>query len=122
MAREVGTEGILGGQAEVKGVSGTWRDLTESVNFMASNLTDQVRSIAQVSTAVADGDLSQKISVEAKGEVAALADTINRWSTGCARSRPRSRAWRARSEPRASWAARPRWRTCPARGAGSRRT
>ena len=78
VAREVGTEGILGGQAEVKGVSGTWRDLTESVNFMASNLTDQVRSIATVSTAVADGDLSQKIAVEAKGEVAALADTINK--------------------------------------------
>src|SRR3712207_4961354 len=76
VAREVGTEGKLGGQAEVKGVSGTWRDLTENVNGMASNLTDQVRSIAQVSTAVADGDLSQKISVEAKGEVAALADTI----------------------------------------------
>jgi HAMP domain-containing protein len=78
VAREVGTEGKLGGQAEVKGVSGTWRDLTESVNFMASNLTDQVRSIAQVSTAVAEGDLSQKIAVEAKGEVAALADTINK--------------------------------------------
>src|SRR3989440_111772 len=61
VAREVGTEGKLGGQAEVEGVSGTWRDLTESVNFMASNLTDQVRSIAQVATAVADGDLSQKI-------------------------------------------------------------
>jgi len=78
VAREVGTEGKLGGQAEVKGVSGTWRDLTENVNFMASNLTDQVRSIAQVSTAVADGDLSQKITVEAMGEVAALADTINK--------------------------------------------
>src|SRR3712207_2564463 len=78
VAREVGTEGILGGQAEVKGVSGTWRDLTESANFMASNLTDQVRSIATVSTAVADGDLSQKIAVEAKGEAAALADTINK--------------------------------------------
>ncbi len=78
VAREVGTEGILGGQAEVKGVSGTWRDLTQNVNFMASNLTDQVRSIAQVSTAVAEGDLSQKIAVEAKGEVAALADTINK--------------------------------------------
>jgi HAMP domain-containing protein len=77
VAREVGTEGKLGGQAEVEGVSGTWRDLTESVNFMASNLTDQVRSIAQVATAVADGDLSQKIAVEAKGEVATLADTIN---------------------------------------------
>jgi len=77
VAREVGTEGKLGGQAEVEGVSGTWRDLTENVNLMASNLTDQVRSIAQVATAVADGDLSQKITVEAKGEVAALADTIN---------------------------------------------
>src|SRR4051812_44975192 len=75
VAREVGTEGKLGGQAEVKGVSGTWRDLTENVNFMASNLTDQVRSIAEVSTAVAEGDLSQKITVEAKGEVAQLADT-----------------------------------------------
>ncbi|HEX8120487.1 MAG TPA: HAMP domain-containing protein, partial [Solirubrobacteraceae bacterium] len=78
VAREVGTEGVLGGQADVKGVSGTWRDLTESVNGMASNLTDQVRSIANVTTAVADGDLSQKVTVEARGEVAALADTINR--------------------------------------------
>ena len=77
VAREVGTDGKLGGQAEVKGVSGTWRGLTESVNFMANNLTDQVRNIAQVTTAVAQGDLSQKITVEAKGEVAALADTIN---------------------------------------------
>ncbi|MEX2252708.1 MAG: HAMP domain-containing protein [Thermoleophilaceae bacterium] len=77
VAREVGTEGKLGGQAEVKGVSGTWRDLTENVNFMAGNLTDQVRGIADVTTAVANGDLSQKITVEAKGEVAALADTIN---------------------------------------------
>src|SRR5204862_527271 len=76
-AREVGTEGRLGGQAEVKGVSGTWRDLTESVNVMASNLTDQVRNISQVSQAVARGDLSQKITVEAKGEVAELAETIN---------------------------------------------
>ena len=78
VAREVGTEGKLGGQAEVRGVSGTWRDLTENVNGMAANLTNQVRSIAEVTTAVADGDLSQKITVEAKGEVAALADTINR--------------------------------------------
>src|SRR4051794_23683714 len=77
VAREVGTEGKLGGQAEVKGVSGTWRDLTESVNFMASNLTDQVRNISQVSKAVARGDLSQKITVEAKGEVAELAEVIN---------------------------------------------
>ena len=78
VAREVGTEGRLGGQAQVEGVSGTWKDLTESVNSMAGNLTDQVRNIAQVTTAVAHGDLSQKISVEAKGEVAALAETINR--------------------------------------------
>jgi HAMP domain-containing protein/signal transduction histidine kinase/CheY-like chemotaxis protein len=77
VAREVGTEGRLGGQADVKGVSGTWRDLTDSVNFMASNLTSQVRGIAKVVTAVADGDLSQKFVVEAKGEIAALADTIN---------------------------------------------
>ncbi|MBW3614828.1 MAG: HAMP domain-containing protein, partial [Actinobacteria bacterium] len=77
VAREVGTEGILGGQAEVPGVAGTWKDLTDSVNFMASNLTSQVRNIAQVTTAVARGDLSQKITVNAKGEVAALADTIN---------------------------------------------
>src|SRR3954453_9589124 len=77
VAREVGTEGKLGGQARVKGVSGTWRDLTDSVNVMASNLTDQVRQIAAVTTAVAEGVLSQKVTVEAKGEVAALARTIN---------------------------------------------
>ena len=77
MAREVGTEGKLGGQAEVEGVAGTWKDLTDSVNFMAGNLTDQVRGIAKVVTAVANGDLKQKLTVEAKGEIAALADTIN---------------------------------------------
>src|SRR6059036_1968356 len=77
VAREVGTEGKLGGQAQVKGVSGTWRDLTDNVNSMAANLTSQVRNIAQVTTAVAQGDLSQKITVDAKGEVAALAQTIN---------------------------------------------
>jgi HAMP domain-containing protein/CheY-like chemotaxis protein/GAF domain-containing protein len=77
VAREVGTEGILGGQANVKGVSGTWKDLTDNVNFMATNLTTQVRGIARVVTAVADGDLNQKFTIEAKGEVAALADTIN---------------------------------------------
>lgn len=77
MARDVGTEGILGGQADVKGVSGTWRDLTDSVNFMAGNLTDQVRSIAQVATAVAQGDLSQKIVVTARGEILELKNTIN---------------------------------------------
>jgi HAMP domain-containing protein/signal transduction histidine kinase/ActR/RegA family two-component response regulator len=77
VAREVGTEGKLGGQADVRGVSGTWRDLTDNVNLMAANLTNQVRSIAEVSTAVAHGDLSRKITVSAKGEVAELADTIN---------------------------------------------
>jgi HAMP domain-containing protein/signal transduction histidine kinase/DNA-binding response OmpR family regulator len=77
VAREVGTEGKLGGQAQVKGVSGTWKDLTDNVNFMAGNLTGQVRGIAKVVTAVANGDLKQKLTVEAKGEIAALADTIN---------------------------------------------
>ena len=77
VAREVGTQGNLGGQAVVRGVSGTWEDLTDNVNVMASNLTAQVRSIAQVATAVARGDLSQQITVEAKGEVAALAQAIN---------------------------------------------
>ena len=77
VAREVGTEGKLGGQATVKGVSGTWKDLTDNVNFMATNLTTQVRGIAKVVSAVADGDLNQKFTIEAKGEVAALADTIN---------------------------------------------
>ncbi len=77
VAKEVGTEGKLGGQAEVKGVSGTWKDLTDNVNFMATNLTDQVRGIVKVVTAVANGDLNQKLQVEAKGEVAALAETIN---------------------------------------------
>src|SRR5216117_1032455 len=77
VAREVGTEGKLGGQAEVEGVSGTWKDLTDNVNFMASNLTTQVRGIVKVVTAVANGDLNQKFVLEAKGEVAALADTIN---------------------------------------------
>src|SRR5436190_22614108 len=77
VAREVGTEGKLGGQAEVKGVSGTWKDLTDNVNFMARNLTSQVRGIASVVTAVANGDLDRKLTLEAKGEIAALAETIN---------------------------------------------
>src|SRR5439155_240164 len=72
VAREVGTEGKLGGQADVRGVSGTWKDLTDNVNFMASNLTGQVRSIAEVTTAVAKGDLSKKISVDVKGEILEL--------------------------------------------------
>src|SRR5690606_12613276 len=77
VAREVGTEGKLGGQAEVKGVSGVWKDLTDNVNTMADNLTNQVRGIVKVVTAVANGDLRQRLTVESKGEVAALADTIS---------------------------------------------
>src|SRR5579871_5001919 len=77
VAREVGTEGKLGGQAQVKGVSGTWKDLTDNVNFMADNLTNQVRGIARVVTAVANGDLKRKLTLEAKGEIAELAETIN---------------------------------------------
>src|SRR5205807_2532751 len=72
VAREVGSEGILGGQARVEGVSGTWKDLTDSVNFMARNLTGQVRNIANVTTAVARGDLSKKITVDVKGEILEL--------------------------------------------------
>ncbi|WP_050507845.1 MULTISPECIES: HAMP domain-containing protein [Streptomyces] len=77
VAREVGTEGNLGGQAQVRGASGVWKDLTDNVNFMASNLTSQVRNIAQVTTAVADGDLSKKITVDARGEILELKDTVN---------------------------------------------
>src|SRR5438046_5370592 len=77
VAREVGIEGKLGGQADVKGVSGTWKDLTDNVNVLAGNLTDQVRNIAKVTTAVANGDLSQKITVSVKGEVLELKNTIN---------------------------------------------
>ena len=77
VAREVGTDGRLGGQANVLGVAGTWKDLTDSVNSMASNLTAQVRNIAEVSTAIASGDLSKKITVDVRGEIAELKDTIN---------------------------------------------
>src|SRR5207253_1639284 len=77
VAREVGTEGKLGGQANVKDVSGVWKDLTENVNVMANNLTEQVRGIVKVVTAVATGDLRQRLTVESKGEVAALGETIN---------------------------------------------
>ena len=77
VAKEVGTEGKLGGQADVKGVAGTWKDLTDNVNSMASNLTGQVRNIAEVTTAVANGDLSKKITVDVKGEILELKNTIN---------------------------------------------
>src|SRR5260370_36664184 len=78
LAREVGTEGKLGGQAKVQGVAGTWKDLTENVNLMAGNLTAQVRDIARVATAIANGDLAQKITVDVKGEILELKDVINK--------------------------------------------
>ncbi len=77
VAREVGTDGKLGGQAEVPGVAGTWKDLTDNVNFMASNLTGQVRNIAEVATAIANGDLSKKITVDVRGEILQLKETLN---------------------------------------------
>src|SRR5205814_1064236 len=77
VAREVGTDGKLGGQAQVPGVAGTWKDLTDNVNFMASNLTGQVRNIAEVATAIANGDLSKKITVDVRGEILQLKETLN---------------------------------------------
>src|SRR5207237_9309142 len=77
LAREVGTEGKLGGQADVKGVAGTWKDLTENVNLMAGNLTAQVRNIAEVTTAIANGDLSRKINVDVKSEILEVKNTMN---------------------------------------------
>jgi HAMP domain-containing protein len=119
VAREVGTEGKLGGQARVPGVGGTWKDLTDNVNAMAANLTGQVRNIAEVTTAVANGDLSKKITVDVKGEILELKNTVNtmvdqlnafatRWWTSSTPSLPKCRGWRARSAPRASSAARRR--------------
>ena len=100
VAREVGTEGQLGGQAEVKGVAGTWRDLTENVNCMAGNLTDQVRNIAQVTTAVANGDLSQKITVDARGEILELKETHQHDGRPALVVRRRGHARRARGRHR----------------------
>src|SRR4051794_36358541 len=77
VAKEVGTEGKLGGQAEVKGVAGTWKDLTDNVNFMASNLTDQLRDVSKVATAIANGDLTQKITVDVRGEILQMKNVIN---------------------------------------------
>src|SRR5256884_2434931 len=77
VAREVGTDGKLGGQAQVPGVAGTWKDLTDNVNWMGSNLTAQVRNIAQVASAIARGDLSRKITVDVRGEILELKNTIN---------------------------------------------
>ena len=85
VAREVGTEGKLGGQAIVPGVAGTWKDLTDNVNSMAGNLTGQVRNIAEVTTAVANGDLSRKITVDVRGEILQLKKPSTRWWTSCDR-------------------------------------
>src|SRR3546814_19173688 len=88
VAREVGTEGKLGGQAQVGGVAGTWKDLTDNVNAMATNLTGQVRNIAEVMAAIARGDLTRKLTVDAQGEIAALSDTIKIGRASC-----RERVW-----------------------------
>ena len=112
VAREVGTDGKLGGQAQVPGVAGTWKDLTDNVNSMASNLTAQVRNIAEVTTAVANGDLSRKITADAKGEILELKNTINTmvdqlngFAVGSHARGPRSRHRRQAGRP---------GRTCPA--------
>ena len=116
VAREVGTEGKLGGQAEVPGVAGTWKDLTDTVNVMAANLTEQVRGIVKVVTAVADGDLKQNLTVASKGEVAALAETINNMTDTLATFADQVTSVPARSASRAGWAARPTCRVRPAPG------
>ena len=109
VAREVGTEGKLGGQAQVRGVGGVWKDLTDNVNSMAANLTGQVRNIAEVTTAVARGDLSKKITVDVHGEILdAQEHRSTRWSTSSTPSPAKCRAWRARSARKASSAARRR--------------
>ena len=107
VAREVGTEGKLGGQASVPGVAGTWKDLTDNVNLMAGNLTNQVRGIALVVTAVANGNLKRKLTVEAKGEIAALAETINSMTDTLAIFADQvTTRWPAKSASRESSAAR----------------
>ena len=109
VARDVGVEGKLGGQAEVRGVSGVWKELTDNVNLMASNLTNQVRDIASVTTAVANGDLTRKITVEVKGEILELKNTVNTMVDQLERVRRRSDARRARGgHRRRSSVARPR--------------
>ena len=108
VAREVGTEGKLGGQAQVKGVAGTWKDLTDSVNSMAGNLTGQVRNIAEVTTAVANGDLSKKITVDVRGEILELKDTINTMVDQLRSFASEVTRWRARSARKEFSAARPK--------------
>ncbi len=118
VAREVGTEGSLGGQAEVPGVAGTWKDLTDNVNLLAANLTTQVRNIAEVTTAVARGDLSRKITVDVKGEILELKNTINTMVDQLNALRRRSDARRARGRHRRQ--ARRPGRRCPASPAPGR--
>ncbi len=108
VAREVGSEGKLGGQALVPGVAGTWKDLTDSVNAMATNLTGQVRNIAEVTTAVARGDLSRKITVDVKGEILQLKETINTMVDQLNGFAAEVTRWRAKSVPKASSAVRPK--------------
>ena len=100
VAREVGTEGKLGGQADVRDVAGTWKDLTDNVNFMAGNLTSQVRNIADVTKAVAKGDLSKKITVDVKGEILELKNTVNTMVDQLVLVRGRGHARRARGRHR----------------------
>ena len=116
VAREVGSEGKLGGQATVPGVAGTWKNLTDNVNSMASNLTSQVRNIAEVSAAIANGDLSRKITVDVKGEILELKNTINTMVDQLNAFASEVTAWRAKSAPKASSAARPTSAAWPARG------
>ena len=122
VAREVGTGRPAGRSGQVPGVAGTWKDLTDNVNVMAANLTEQVRGIAKVVTAVANGELSQSLTVKAKGEVAALADTINDMTETLATFAAQVTTVARRSVSRAAWAARPTCRAPPARGRTSRAT
>ncbi len=118
VAREVGTEGKLGGQADVRGVAGTWKDLTDSVNSMASNLTNQVRNIAGVTTAVANGDLSRKITVDVRGEILEAEEHDQHDGGSACSVRLRSDAGGSKKLVRKeSWAGRPRWKVWRERGA-----
>ena len=116
VAREVGTEGKLGGQAQVREVTGVWKELTESVNSMASNLTAQVRNIAEVTIAVANGDLSKKITVDVRGEILQLKEAINTMVDQLRRPPAKSPVSREKSAPTASSAAKPSSRASPAPG------
>ena len=116
MAREVGTEGKLGGQAEVKGVAGTWKDLTDNVNQLAGNLTVQLRDVSRVATAIASGDLSKKITVDARGEILQIKDVINTMVDQLGSFASEVTRVARKSAPKASWAARPKSAAWPARG------